>query len=171
MKPRPDHEAKVRDAINVLKSRGVAHYRPDIAAYTGLAEGIIDGVLRYWENQAVNKPRGKITVPWSEMKGKLGGIALTPVERRKAAIQRDTSLQSQLERHELRTKTEYLREAINAEWAMAWALGALRVGRDTFKDARKTIDLKHLEALIASKMDLAEAVEQHAELMDRIDRL
>ena len=93
MKPRPDHVAKVQDAIDVLTSRGVAHYRPDIARFTGLSQRTVEQVLDHLEAKAKSNPIGQTTIPWSRMRGNKGGIATSKKEREFAA-RRETQVSS-----------------------------------------------------------------------------
>jgi alkylated DNA nucleotide flippase Atl1 len=171
MKPRPDHIAKVQDAITVLKGRGVAHYRPQIAKFTGLSPRTVQQVLEHLEAKAKSNPTGRITIPWTRMKGDRGGIATSQSERRDAEAQRDSSIQSQLENHETRLRAEYLRVPLDDKLAVRWARYGRKIGRTRFAEVRAVVDEKHLQALVDSGMDVLPAYRDHLVLMTEIDAL
>lgn len=170
-KPAAHDVAKVKDAINVLRGRGDPHYATDIARYTGLSLAKVRRVLDYLEAQAKSNPVGRQTMPWTEMRGNKGGIAVTDVERERARRQRDRSIRMQAIRHEGRVAAEYKRKPVSPELAEEWARSAMRVDRTTFSKVRAEIDMIHLQALVDSGMDVLPAYQEHMTVMARIDAI
>lgn len=172
MKPRPDHISRVQDAITILKGKGDPHYRTDIAAYTGLTTGQVNRVLDHLEAKAKANPTGRVTIPWSEMRGKKGGIATSAAERWRAHDQRRQSMQSQLIRDAERCEAEFRRNPIETKWATEWAISAKGIDdAAVFPVVREAINDLHFQALIDSGMDALPALKDHLVFMAEIDAL
>jgi len=164
----PHHITKVLDAINVLKSRGDPHYSTDVVRYTSLKPNIVQGVLAEVEAAARINPTGRRTIPWTRHKGREGGLAKSPTERWEGASQRSRSIQTQLERHYHRVKSEYERQPHADKWAMQYARAAHRVGVEQYKEAAEMIQRRHLQALLDKGMDSDEAVDRNMALLEAI---
>lgn len=170
-KPAPHDIAKVQDAIAVLKSRGDAHYKPDIAKFTGQSEAKVQHVLDHLEAKAKSNPKGKITIPWTRMRGDKGGIATSNDDRRRGGIQREQAIHSQAVRQMERCEAEFRRTSDSKEWAIHWAKAARAVGRVEFGAVRNDIAVLYLDALIVKGVPTLDAVKSQLELMMEIDAL
>lgn len=171
MKPQAADISKVQDAITVLKGRGDAHYRPDIAAFTGLSQARVDRVLDHLEAKAKSNPTGKVTIPWTRMRGNKGGIATSSADRQRGARQRKQAIKSQGIRQMERCEAEYRRTPGSRDWAIDWADAARGVGRVEFQAARDEINVLFLDAMLAKGLPTLEAIREQLVLMAEIDAL
>lgn len=171
MKPQAADISKVQDAITVLKGRGVAHYRPDIAAFTGLSQARVNRVLDHLEAKAKSNPTGKVTIPWTRMRGNKGGIATSSVDRDLGADQRQKGIQAQQVRQMERCEAEFRRTPDSKARALRWAKAARGVGRVEFDEVRNEVHVLYTDALEAKGMLRVEAFREALILVGEIDAL